>query len=162
MNILFCGFQADIAFLRATGASILERLKLAVAGCERAKMDRQDRILREWLLLLLRFAITREHADQSAALTMAEELDSLGARWKPAAPRFFVRTTTEVCEAIVAVNDEQRDTVLQKHLARIDDPRLKRAFRSTVSLQSPPEPPRQSAKGRRGRTSDLWKGLQER
>jgi hypothetical protein len=31
-----------------------------------------------WLLLLLRYAVTREPSDRSAALAMADELDSLG------------------------------------------------------------------------------------
>ena len=37
--------------------------------------DWRDRKVREWLLLLLRFAITREPSDQSAALAMADELE---------------------------------------------------------------------------------------
>jgi hypothetical protein len=46
--------------------------------------DWRDRKLQEWLLLLLRYAVTRESSDRSAALAMADELDSLGARWRPA------------------------------------------------------------------------------
>jgi hypothetical protein len=131
------------------------------AGCERAKMDRQDCMLREWLLLLLRFAITREQSDQATALTMAEELDSLGAKWKPAAPSFFARTSVDVSGAIVAVNDEQRDTVLQKHLARIDDPRLKQAFRSAVNLQ-PADQVRLNVIAKKSKSFDLWKGIAKR
>jgi hypothetical protein len=51
--------------------------------------DWRDRKVREWLLLLLRFAVTRELSDQSAALTSADELDSLGVRWRPTGPIFF-------------------------------------------------------------------------
>jgi hypothetical protein len=131
-------------------------------GTEFGLQDRQDPMLREWLLLLLRFAVTHEPLDQSAAVTIAEELDALGRRWRPAAAHFFVRTTNEICEAIVTVNDERRDPILRKHLARIDDPRLRQAFRSAVGLQSLPEPPQQSEKGRRGKTWDLWKGLPKR
>jgi hypothetical protein len=36
--------------------------------------DWRDRKVREWLLLLLRFAVTREPSDQSAALAAADEL----------------------------------------------------------------------------------------
>ncbi len=120
--------------------------------------DRQDRRLREWLLLLLRFAITHEPLDRSAALTMAEELDALGRRWKPAAPRFFGRATHEVCEAIIGLDDGQRDAVLRKHLARIDDPRLKQAFGSAVGLQPPLAQPLRIASAKK-RHFDLWKGL---
>jgi hypothetical protein len=129
-------------------------------GTEFGLQDRQDRMVREWLLILLRFAVTHEPLDQSAAVTIAEELDSRGRRWRPAAARFFVRTTNEVCEAIVAVNDDRRDAVLRKHLARIDDPRLRQAFRSAVGLQLPPERLRPGAKAKKKK--DLWKGLAKR
>jgi hypothetical protein len=49
--------------------------------------------IREWLLLLLRFAITRNTKDQAAALAMADEIDALGHRWRPSAPSFFRRTS---------------------------------------------------------------------
>jgi hypothetical protein len=65
-------------------------------GIEFGSHDRHDRMLREWLLLLLRFAVTREPPDQSAALAMADELDSLGTRWRPAAPLFFLTATNQV------------------------------------------------------------------
>lgn len=131
-------------------------------GGEFGLHDRQDRILREWLLLLLRFAVTHEPSDQSTALAIAEELDALGVRWKSAAPRFFVRTTNEVCEAIVGVNDDRRDAVLRKHLARIDNPRLKLAFRSAVGLPAIPEQLQARATAKKKKSSDLWKGLAKR
>jgi hypothetical protein len=136
-----------------------------VSGTMAAKfgsLDWRDRKLREWLLLLLRFAVTREPSDQSAALAMADELDSLGVRWRPAAPRFFLRTTNEVCEAILAVSDGQNNRVLQGHVARIHDPRLRRAFQAAVGLQLTSEPQQQSAKGRRRKGRNLWKGLPKR
>ena len=40
--------------------------------------DWRDRKVRDYLLLLLRFAVTREATDQVAALALAEQLDSLG------------------------------------------------------------------------------------
>ena len=43
---------------------------------ETGSHDWRDRQVREWLLLLLRFAITREQSDRSAVLAMADELDS--------------------------------------------------------------------------------------
>jgi len=79
-----------------------------------------------WLLLLLRYAVTREPSDRSAALAMADELDSLGGQWRPTAPRFFLKTIEDVCLAIPAVNDRHNYRVLLRHLARIDDSRLRR------------------------------------
>jgi hypothetical protein len=114
---------------------------------------RADRI-REWLLLLLRFAVTREPRDEAAAFAMADEIDALGLRWRPSAPSFFRRTSDEVCQAIVALDDPKRAAVLESHVARIDDPRLRRAFRAAIELEqtSPPA----SAKTRR---RNLWVGL---
>lgn len=67
--------------------------------------DWQGRKLQEWLLLLLRYAVTRGLLDRSAALAMADELDSLGGQWRPAAPRFFLKTSEEVCSAILTISD---------------------------------------------------------
>jgi hypothetical protein len=64
--------------------------------------DWRGRKLREWLLHLLRYAVTREPSDRTAALAVAAELDSLDEQWRPAAPRFFLKTTEEVCSAIPA------------------------------------------------------------
>ncbi len=77
----------------------------------------RDRKVQEWLLLLLRFAITRDPSDQSAALGIADELDSLGLRWRPGSPSFFLRTSHQVCEAILAVGGGHRDAVLHRTAA---------------------------------------------
>jgi hypothetical protein len=120
--------------------------------------DWRGRKLQEWLLLLLRYAVTRAASDRSAALAMADELDSLGGQWRPAARRFFLKTTEEVCLAIPAVNDRHNYRVLLRHLTRIDDPRLRRAFQAAIDLQQEIELQRQSkSKGENGQ--DLWKGL---
>src|SRR5262249_24550339 len=120
--------------------------------------DWHSRKLRDWLLLLLRFAITRELADRSAALAAADELDALGLRWRPGDPSFFLRTSREVCGAILSAPVGTNNTVLRNHIARIDDPRLKRAFRVVVgpaetSLRAPPGT-------KASLRHDLWKGLE--
>jgi hypothetical protein len=103
--------------------------------------DRRARKLQEWLLLLLRFAITHELSDQCMAYALADELDSLGHRWRPAAPSFFRRTSSEICEAILAVSGGRNNNpVLRTHVQRIDDSRLKRAFCAAVGLDSISEP----------------------
>jgi len=103
--------------------------------------DWRDRKVREWLLLLLRFAVTRELSDQSAALTSADELDSLGVRWRSTAPNFFLRTSHEVCEAILMVGDEHSNT------------------QAAVDLQRTSEPQREGAGSKTQIDGDLWKGL---
>jgi hypothetical protein len=114
---------------------------------------RADRI-REWLLLLLRFAITRDPRDESAAFAAADEVDALGLRWRPSAPSFFRRTSAEVCKAIIARDDPRRAAILNSHIARIDDVRLRRAFQAAVEREqsSPPVPCETKRR-------NLWAGL---
>lgn len=124
--------------------------------------DWRDRKIREWLLLLLRFALTRELSDQSAALAMADELDAVGGRWSAAAPSFFRRTSREVCDAILAPDsDQQKKITLQKHLARIDDIRLKRAFQGVLEARSTAAAAqkRETSGKRRNNREHLWRGL---
>ena len=69
--------------------------------------------IREWLLLLLRFAITWDPKDEAAVFAMADEIDALGLRWRPSAPSFFRRTSSEVCKMITALDDPRRATTLK-------------------------------------------------
>ena len=124
---------------------------------EPSSRDWRDRKIREWLLLLLRFAVTREPADRFAVLSLAEELDSVGPWWRPAAPSFFQRTSEEVCAAIGAAGGAQNVAVLQRHVTRIDDARLRRAFAAAVGFQRPN--PQRAMKRARRKALDLWKGL---
>ena len=98
--------------------------------------DWQDRKVREWLLLLLRFAVTREPLDQAAALAMADELDSVAPRWRPAAPSFFSRTSSDVCEALLSVKKGNENAILRRHASRIDDLRLRQAFEVAAGLHA--------------------------
>jgi hypothetical protein len=88
--------------------------------------------VREWLLLLLRFAVTRDPSDEASALALAFELDSLGPERRAAEPRFFLRRSLEVCEAIPA--NGRNNAILRTHAERIDDLRLRRAFQVAVGL----------------------------
>jgi len=129
--------------------------------------DWREQKIRDWLLLILRFAVTREPRDRSAVFAMADELDALGVRWRPAAPRFFVTTAGEVCDAILGVS-ENANMVLRTHIARIDDPRMRGAFAAAVDLQRQPvnchsqpieEPRRQNAAVNRREALDSWRGM---
>lgn len=117
------------------------------------------RRLHEWLFLLLRFAISRDPSDRSKALAMADELDSLGMRWRPAAPRFFLTTSKEVCDAIVTSGDWRR-AALRKHAARIEHVRLRRAFLAAIDIPLGSDAP-EEAKPRSAR-EHLWLGLAKR
>jgi hypothetical protein len=128
--------------------------KPVAAGDAGRPRDWCARQIREWLLLILRFAITREAADQSAALAIAGGIDSLALEQGWPAPSFFRRTTSEICAAIIAPHDPGRNAILARHLARIEDPRLRRAFRAAFDLDARPLP--SQADNRR----HLWAGLQ--
>ena len=110
--------------------------------------------IREWLLLLLRFAITHDPGDQAAVLSVAREIDSLGLQRRQSAPSFFRRTSSEVCQAIITCDDPKRNAILAKHLARIDDLRLRRAFHAAIGLED--RPSQASSESRR---QELWAGL---
>lgn len=110
--------------------------------------------IREWLLLLLRFAITRDAKDQAAVFAMADEIDALGQQWRPSAPSFFGRTSGEVCAAIIARDDANRAAILKKHIARIDDVRLRRAFQAAVDLEQRSAPTFSKIE-----RQSLWTGL---
>jgi hypothetical protein len=91
--------------------------------------------IREWLLLLLRFASPAIRWIKRLQFAMADEIDALGHQWRPSAPSFFRRTSDEVCKMVIALDDPRRATVLKKHIARIDDSRLRRAFHAAVALE---------------------------
>jgi hypothetical protein len=120
------------------------------------RMDWAERKVREWLLLLLRFAITRELEDQMAAYAMADEIDALGLHWRPSGPRFFLRTSHEICAAIVEPATQRRTAILRRHALRIDDVRLREAFEAAVRVHT--------SAGRVKRMDlrrDLWRGLKD-
>ena len=122
---------------------------------ELSSTERHNRKIRDWLLLVLRFAITRESTDRCSVLAAADELDAVGAGWRPAAPTFFLRTSVGICDAIATPHDDCGRAVLHTLLGRIDDVRLRQALRAAVDLPRP-------AARRRGIRPDLWKGLRPR
>jgi hypothetical protein len=131
--------------------------KTPSAYCDKASAtsDPRDwaaRQVREWLLLLLRFAITTDPKDLSAALALADEIDARGVEWRPSAPSFFRRTSNDVCKAITALDDPKRTAILKRHLARIDDPALRRAFRAAVNFDERTAPSQRNPR-------NLWFGL---
>jgi hypothetical protein len=121
---------------------------------------RDEQRVREWLLLLLRFAITRDAIDGAAAETAAGPLDAAAFQGTPSF-NYFVRTTREVCKAIADPRNEHNSLILQKFVTQIEDRRLKAAFRACLELpdNSAPRPRRRAAWRER---QDLWRGLPKR
>lgn len=96
---------------------------------------------------LLRLAITGDRADRLEVMASARALDTLGTPPSdmPASEvptfRFFHATSTELCRAMADPMHPRRDDVLRRHIARIEDPRLKRAFTAAVGTDRPASQP---------------------
>ena len=103
--------------------------------------------LRVWLLALLRLAVTGDRADRLEVMASARALDSLGTP-SPDMPtqqsptfHFFHATSQELCRALADPMYPQRDDILRRHIVRIDDRRLKRAFAATIETDRPASQP---------------------
>lgn len=109
-----------------------------------------------WLLATLRFAITLAPDDRAAVMTLAQELDWPCSRRSGKTFKFFTRTGRELCDAIADKTSPSRGVVIRRHLARIENSRLRRAFEAASDLDFAVfqvSPPKKRWQG------DLWKGL---
>jgi hypothetical protein len=121
--------------------------------------DCRTKMVRDWLLALLRYAVTLHDADRSVVLVIAEEIDKLGSHAEePPAFKFFRRTSIELCSAILDAQNSNKSAVLHLHLKRIDDCRLRRAFEAAIDEDTSPATSDADKMKKRG-AQDLWKGL---
>ena len=97
--------------------------------------DWQTHRVDDWLLAILRFSLTLQAKDKAAVQAMADELDRLGFVARRPEFSFFLRTSTELCNAIADLSYPERNAVLRRHLARIEDPRLRVAFSAATELE---------------------------
>jgi hypothetical protein len=109
--------------------------------------------VRDWLLAILRFAVTLEVSDRAAVMMIAEHLDDTGSRLERTGFCFFSKTSTEFCGAIVDRNNPQAASRLERHLRRIDDPRLRRALEAAIAYEPNSPAVKKSIR------ENLWKGL---
>jgi hypothetical protein len=121
--------------------------------------DWRARALRAWQLAMLRFAVTLDDADRLAVMAIASEIDRLGPE-RGGQPDFgfFRRSSAELCAAILQPN-ELAATLLHRHLARIDDDRLRRAFAAAIEADRTKT---SSVTKPSKRGSRLWRGLPSR
>lgn len=121
--------------------------------------DWHARTLRAWLLAVLRFATTLDNDDKLAVYAAAAEIDKLSSRHVGFCGfRFFHRTSAEVCAAVVNPRHAGSTAVLHRHLDRIKDERIKRAFIAVLELEEAISKPRVRSIKAKSR-DDLWKGL---
>lgn len=102
---------------------------------EVAGKDELAQKARNWLLAILRFAVTLDPADRAAVLKIAHELDRPRTDWTRANFAFFTRTSLDFCNAISDKNNPERTAILRRHIARIEDSRLKRALEAAVDWE---------------------------
>jgi hypothetical protein len=112
-----------------------------------------------WLLAILRFAVTRAPSDRESVIALAQRMDRAGSGGHPTGFTYFVRTSAEFCDAIAAGADAGEPHRLNRHLGMIDDRRLREALAAAV------DPERMVAKRAEAKARDraaLWKGLASR
>ena len=115
--------------------------------------------VRDWLLATLRFALTLEQTDRATVLAIAKNMDRSGSRLASTAFAFFIRTSTELCNAIADKDDPKRVATLRSHLERIDDHRLQRAFEAAIEFGDTCQIVESANKIRKRGSQDIWKGL---
>jgi hypothetical protein len=117
--------------------------------------QQQSGMIRNWLLAILRFAVTREDVDRMCVLDAARELDRQGPGDGNPSFSFFVRTSAEICTVIVSDDVTARQAVLTCHFNAIDDQRLRDATEHRPARSI-------SSKTIRRPRDYLWKGLPSR
>lgn len=123
-------------------------------------MEGQQHRVGGWLMLVLRYAITRAPADRMALAAHAVELDASGGPDR--AFSYFARTSSEICGAIDKPVDERSKSILVGHAARIEDPRLRAAFCACLGIPDERSLRRDRLQATRRGDRDLWKGLGKR
>ena len=114
----------------------------------------ESRRIREWLLGILRFAITLEPCDRRVVMDLAAEMDRLGASTTQSGFSYFTRTSTKLCDCIAAKHDFEKLAELCLHIEKIDDRRLRRALEGAPFAKR-----NKSARSRQPDREYLWKGL---
>jgi len=106
----------------------------------------RDRKIRDWLLAIVRFALTLDASDRQAVLAMAQEMDGLGYLPGRASFRYFVRTSAAACGAIAHREDPGRIDILRRLAGSIPDRRLRAVMVAAVALDAPCPSARQDEK----------------
>ena len=111
--------------------------------------------VRDWLLAILRFALTLDPADRAAVMAKAAGMDRLGTGKGPSQFTYFVRTSVEFCNGIVDQRIADKTEALRGHLRKIDDDRLRRSLEAALTWTK-------QVQCRDRCRDNLWKGLAAR
>ena len=97
--------------------------------------DWHARKIRDWILAIVRYALTLDGLDEHTVLSLAEELDGLGSIPGGVAFTYFRRASRDVCTAIAHPEDPNRTAILRRLLAAISDGRLRQTTAAAIDLE---------------------------
>jgi hypothetical protein len=121
-----------------------------------SEQRQHPRQIQQWLFAVLRFAVTLERDDRLAVLAVAAEMDRGDSVTAGSGFTFFARTSTRVCDAIIAKNSREAIATLRVLLRKIEHPALRRAFEAVLEIRPLPSKDHHSLIRDR---QNLWKGL---
>jgi hypothetical protein len=137
-----------------TSKGIIHRLGPRNGSTSDPSASEQVRRIREWLLGILRFAVTLEQRDRAAVMCLAAEMDRLGASTTQSGFSYFTRTSTKLSDCIAAKDDFDKLAELCLYVEKIDDRRLRRALEGALFAKR-----KKSVRPRQPDREYLWKGL---
>ncbi len=100
----------------------------------------RERKVHDWLIAIVRFAVTLEEADRKAVLARAREMDAPGCVQGRITFSYFVRTSTQVCDATADPASSDRDAILGRFVAAIGKRRLREVLVAAFALDAAPQP----------------------
>jgi hypothetical protein len=118
-----------------------------------------DGLVKDWLFLVLRYAISRRQQDRQVVLEFAARMDTLSAERGRDTFRFFRDASARLCDAVLAPDEPRHRLTILAHSRRIDEARFRQVFLLACGLD-PKEKKRMVAVPRKASGRDaLWKGL---
>jgi hypothetical protein len=100
-----------------------------------AAAQEESRKVTDWLLAILRFAVTRNTNDRAAVLIMAGEMDRLGSHAGESTFAYFFRTSCQFCDAFAGNETPETVDALRRHFEKIENVRLRRALQAVLEFE---------------------------
>jgi hypothetical protein len=138
----------------ATRKGMLHRLGPQNGPISDRSVGEESYRIREWLLEILRFAVTFEQCDRAAVMCLAAKMDRLGRGTIQSGFSYFTRTSVKLCDCIIAKHDFDKLAELCLYIEKIDDRRLRRALEGALFAKR-----NKSARTRPPSREYLWERL---
>jgi hypothetical protein len=105
------------------------------APARKAMPEELDKIA-DWLFAAPRLAVTRKQPDRVSIMTVARQMDRLGARSGITQLEFFGRKSAEFWDAIAGEDQPERLANLRRQMKAINDARLRRALGAVLEIEA--------------------------